>query len=271
MSYLVKFRTSQTKAFKSLMEAIENVLIETNITFTPAGMSIKSFNESKTTMVILNLEASKFEEYICNCDKHVISVSVHNLCIVQKCITDNDVLSWYILEEDINKLGILTENSDKCQTYDIKFPLMELNEDEIDCKNITLNYPFMIGMPSKDFKDICGNMKNLKSERIDIKIHNKQLIFTVDNELARQTITRMASSSLTFDRTNSNDNNEQQNYQGTFDLKKITDFTKCSNLGGNPTDLKMALKNNYPLVLEFPVADLGIIKLCLAPAIPKDD
>jgi proliferating cell nuclear antigen len=41
-------------------------------------------------------------------------------------------------------------------------------------------------------------------------------------------------------------------------------FTKCTNLCSN---VYIFIKNDYPIIIQYKVADLGTIKLCLAPKI----
>ena len=50
--------------------------------------------------------------------------------------------------------------------------------------------------------------------------------------------------------------------QGIFSLKYLLLFTKCTNLCNL---IHMYIKNDYPLVIRYDVANLGHIKLCLSP------
>jgi proliferating cell nuclear antigen len=50
--------------------------------------------------------------------------------------------------------------------------------------------------------------------------------------------------------------------QGIFQLKHMVLFTKCTNLC---PAIEIYLKNDYPLIIQYTVANLGNIKLVLAP------
>lgn len=50
--------------------------------------------------------------------------------------------------------------------------------------------------------------------------------------------------------------------QGIFSLKYLLLFTKCINMCNQ---IHIYIKNDYPLVITYSVANLGDIKLCLAP------
>jgi hypothetical protein len=56
--------------------------------------------------------------------------------------------------------------------------------------------------------------------------------------------------------------------QGVFELKYLVLFTKCTNLC---TSTQIHLKNDYPLVLRYMVANLGEVRLVLAPQKQKTD
>ena len=50
--------------------------------------------------------------------------------------------------------------------------------------------------------------------------------------------------------------------QGYFALKHLVLFSKCTNLCQN---IEIYLKNDYPLIIRYNVANLGEVKFCLAP------
>ena len=59
-----------------------------------------------------------------------------------------------------------------------------------------------------------------------------------------------------------NKGNKDIIYQGTFNLGRLLDFAKCSNIS---TSVQLCMKNNNPLCFKYDVADLGEIVLGIAP------
>ena len=49
--------------------------------------------------------------------------------------------------------------------------------------------------------------------------------------------------------------------QGVYDLKNLILFTKCTNLC---TNVELYMKNDYPIVIKYDVAQLGSVHLCLS-------
>jgi proliferating cell nuclear antigen len=260
--YLFKFKTTYSSTFKSLIDGLKGLLTETNIEITPAGVKIMSMDEPHTVLIKLKLDGAKFNEFVCNRDKIVIGVNLPNLCSLMKAVTSDDILSWYMTENDENHLGIMIENSEKYQVTDYKFDLLELDEELLEIPDN--KYPFVLCLPSIDFQKICKDMKNLNSETMDIKHHKNQLILSTTGEFAKQ---------ITVRTPNTNNHNNLQiiqsdtneSYQGIFNLGKLIDFTRFTNLGGSPTSMRMLLKNDHPIILIYIVGDLGELMLCLAP------
>ena len=55
--------------------------------------------------------------------------------------------------------------------------------------------------------------------------------------------------------------------QGTFELKYLIIFTRCSNLCSH---VSLFLKNTYPIIIEYQVSTLGKIKFALSPCKKMD-
>jgi proliferating cell nuclear antigen len=268
--YVIYFKTIQSSAFKSLFDGLKELFSDVNIEFTPKGMRLMSIDESHSVLVHLKLDGDNFTDYKCTRDRFVIGVSVPNLNQIMRSITPDDVLSWYVVENDGDnsesyKLGIKFENSEINQTNDYDISLLDVNEDEIIIPDH--EYPYELNMPSSDFQKICRDTKNLKPKDIDIMVHGEQLIFRAHGEFATQTITRsVSSSSLQVSKNNKVD----EIFQAKFNLDKLIDFTKFTNLGGRTSNMIMRLKSDFPGIWKYPVADLGELTLCLAPLMRED-
>ena len=55
--------------------------------------------------------------------------------------------------------------------------------------------------------------------------------------------------------------------QGLFSLKHLLLFTKCTNLSNS---IEIFIKNDYPMIIRYGVANLGEIKRCLSPKLYSD-
>ena len=76
---ILTIQTIQIAPFRTLMTALKDILLETNITFKPDGIRIINMDKSHTILAHLFLDASKFEEYYCKYDKIIIGVNMFHL------------------------------------------------------------------------------------------------------------------------------------------------------------------------------------------------
>jgi len=66
---ILSIQTVQIAPFRTLMTALIDILLETNITFTPEGIKIINMDKSHTILAHLNLAANQFESFECKMDK----------------------------------------------------------------------------------------------------------------------------------------------------------------------------------------------------------
>ena len=68
MPNILTIKTVQIAPIRTLMTALKDILLETNITFTAEGIKIINMDKSHTILVHLKLDAVKFEFYECKMD-----------------------------------------------------------------------------------------------------------------------------------------------------------------------------------------------------------
>lgn len=261
MFKLMEFKTLQSTSFRTLIEALKEILTETNIEFTPSGIRIVAIDNTHSVMVHLKLEAKSFEQYFCE-SKIVVGVSILNLFKIMKTMTGNDTLCWYIEvaspNEVPNYLNIRIENSEKKVVNNYQFALMDL--DQIQNTIPSSTFDSVIYLSSSYFQKVCKDMLNL-GDTVEIQCMGNVLKFICKGDFCNQELTLGESNgTMSF----SQSNKCEAPIVGEYDLKNLVMFTKCTNLHPN---LHIYIKNDYPLIIQYQVADLGTIKLCLAPKI----
>ena len=76
---ILTIQTVQIAPFRTLMTALKDILLETNISFTKDGIKIINMDKSHTILAYLFLDAKKFEHYYCKYPKIVIGVNMFHL------------------------------------------------------------------------------------------------------------------------------------------------------------------------------------------------
>jgi proliferating cell nuclear antigen len=252
--------TIQIAPFRTLMTALKDILMETNITFEPDGMRIINMDKSHTVLVHLFLDALKFEFYECKKDKIIIGVNMYHLFKLINTIENEETLTIYIENSDyvdgiISYLTLKYDNGDikQCKTY--KLRLIEPDPEELQYPDVA--FSSIINLPSSDFQKIIRDLSSL-SEKLEIKSVGNELIFKCSGPFASSEIHRAESDgSMSF--TVKQDSSKI--IQGEFSLKNLSYFIKCTNLC---QQIEVYLENDLPLVVKYHVASLGEIKLCLA-------
>jgi proliferating cell nuclear antigen len=261
---VLTIKTVQISPFRTLMTALKDILLETNITFEPDGMRIINMDKSHTVLVHLFLAAQNFEFYECKKDKIIIGVNMFHLFKLINTIENEETLTIYIENSEyvdgiVSYLSLKYENGEIKQCKTQKLRLIEPDPEELQYPDVT--FSSIINLPSTDFQKIIRDLTCI-SEKLEIKSVGNELIFKCSGQFASAEIHRAESDgSMSF--TLKQDSSKI--IQGEFSLKNLGYFIKCTNLC---QQIEMYLENDLPLVVKYNVASLGSIQLCLA-ALPS--
>ena len=258
---VLTIKTVQIAPFRTLMTALKDILLETNISFQPDGIRIINMDKSHTILVHLYLAASNFEFYECKKEKIIIGVNMFHLFKLINSIDNDDTLTIYIENNDyydgiVSHLALKFENGDIKQCKTQKLKLIEPEQDELEVPDV--KFSSIINLPSQDFQKIIRDLSCI-SDKLEIKSVGNELIFKCQGQFASAEIHRAeADDSMKFILKQ----DSSKVIQGEFSLKNLGYFIKCTNLC---PQIEVYLENDLPLVVKYDVASLGSIKLGLVP------
>jgi proliferating cell nuclear antigen len=261
---VLTIKTVQIAPFRTLMTALKDILLETNITFEPDGMRIINMDKSHTILVHLFLAAQNFEFYECKKDKIIIGVNMFHLFKLINTIENDETLTIYIENSDyvdgiVSYLSLKYENGEIKQCKTQKLRLIEPDPEELQYPDVT--FSSIINLPSADFQKIIRDLSCI-SDKLEIKSVGNELIFKCSGQFASAEIHRAESDgSMGF----ISKQDSSKIIQGEFSLKNLGYFIKCTNLC---QQIEVYLENDLPLVVKYNVASLGVIRMCLA-ALPS--
>ncbi len=261
---VLEIKTVQIAPFRTLMTAMKDILLQTNITFQKDGLRIINMDKSHVILCHLHLKAENFEEYFCKHNKIVIGVNMFHLFKLINTIDNDDTLTIYIEDKHykdgvVEYLSLKFENGNirQCKTQLLR--LIEPDYEELEVPDV--KFSSVINMPSSDFQKIIRDLSPL-SDRIEIKCIGDELIFSLEGPFARVKIIRSeCDGNLEYTKKQDSTNI----IQGEFPLKYLNYFIKCTNLCNT---IELMLENDLPLVVKYNVADLGVLTLGLA-QLPK--
>jgi proliferating cell nuclear antigen len=254
---LFRIRTVKAAPFRTLVEAIKDILTDANLEFDHTGLKIMAMDGTHTILVHLRLQADRFDEFHCP-QKHVLGINMINFFKLVKTMSNNESIVLFMRKSDTTKLGIEIMNGEKQMVTRFALNLIELDVRPIAIPAV--QFPSIITMPATDFQKIIRDMHTL-GEVVEIQSASQELVFKCKGDYAEQeTVFSIGQNGLAQKMT------VNEIVQGNFFLKHLVLFTKCTSLC---SDISLYLKNDYPIIVEYNVAGLGEIKLALAPALTK--
>lgn len=256
-NYILIIKTVQSQSIKILIESLKEVLIDINLYFDQNGMKIMTMDNSRVALVYVRLFKDNFEEFQIS-SRIVCGINMIYLFKLLKTVGNNDVLTLFIKKDLTNELGIRIENQEKNTVTESYLKMLDISEEKLDIPDI--QYDSVISMPSVDLQKYCRDL-SIISNNVKISSINSKFILEAIGDFASQKIMiGETQNGLVFSKKN-------QNVIETFDLKYLNSFTKSTNLCST---VEIFLKMDFPLVIEYNVANLGKLQYCLAPKLKEE-
>ncbi len=271
-NYLINIKTLKAVIIKCLLEVIKPYIKEVNMMITSEYIKISTMDTTKESITYIKLDAKKFEHYYCE-KPIIIGVDVDSFYTTIKTATRRETITFFIEKDKPYEFCIQLADTlqGKVKKYNLK--LLELGDKIIDINQLTFDYKIVI--PTIQFQHIMKDIQLIGGKILEIKCINKQVIFSCND------------SHIEFKTTISEINEElnkeqklllQQNgeniktaifeqfsnaiVQGKFKMSYLLHFIKATSLCDT---VSILITNDQPLVLEYFVADLGVLRLLLMP------
>jgi proliferating cell nuclear antigen PCNA len=264
--------TTQVTPIKTLFEALSQQLRDVSMTFNENGMTILTVDAHRTIVINVKLNASEFEYYHCAAPV-TISLSISVLFQLLKTVNSGEILTFYLDPSPNDKytyLGIKRENAQKKVTSYNKLGLYDADANNIEIDPV--EYSCNVIMPSISFQKIIRDMKNL-STHVEIQNVGNKIIFKCAGfECSQETIMTDSRENREEEASHNEvaiyNKNSDEIIQGVYLIRCLSSFTKCTQLS-NVVELNMA--NKMPITVQYNVANMGYIRMCLLPLDSEED
>lgn len=246
---IIDILTVQANAIRILVESLKDIINDVNIKFYHDSIKIISVDGSKNAIVFLKLDKEKFENFYVQ-DTFIAGINMTSFYKIIKCMKNNDSIRFFINKNKNTLLNIQIENKEKKTIINSNIKLLDIDDNILEIPDI--EFDCVYNMPSNDFQSHIRDLSNITS-KVSISSDNGKIIFKGEGDFADRIIEIGEKNGY---------NNQLAN--GVFNIKYLLLFTKSTNLC---TTVEIYLKNQFPLVLVYNVANLGKLKYILTPLI----
>lgn len=217
-------------------------------------------DSSHVALVSLNLSMDGFEHYRADTNM-VLGVSIANLAKVMKLADNNDQITLQA-DHEATHLKIIFENPKSERTTEFNLNLITIDSEHLAIPET--EYSSVVTINSAEFSKICKELFSL-SETVSITTNPEYVQFSVEGEVG--------AGSVKLGHNDSDKRDDQttlevsESVQQQFALRYLNMFNKASSLS---TFTRLCLHQEQPLVVEFKIDNLGVLKYFLAPKINDD-
>jgi proliferating cell nuclear antigen len=275
---MLEIMSVKTSAIRCLLEAVKELLSQATLEFSDDGIRMTCPDCTRKVAVHLDLKQDRFEKFHCTRPIRV-GCNIMHLHKIMRAAQAGDTLMLHMFEGDLYHLHIRLENSDKRMTKIYDLPTMLPDMEPLSFRET--HHQSIITMPSCDFHKICRDMTTVvtSSGKVEIISVADQITFLCVGDICRmETVISVGGGEAADEKKKEKGAKDTvaapppkvdagNIVQGVFSLKYMSHFAKCTNLCKT---VRLYMKSDEPLVVEYLVESLGVIKMLLNPIKDED-
>ena len=247
---------------KKLTEAMKDLVTEANFDCSTTGISLQAMDSSHVSLVALLLRADGFDHF--RCDRNIsLGINLGSMGKVLKCCNNGDIVTLKA-DDNADAMTFMFENQSADRISDFELKLMDIDSEHLGIPDT--DYKSTVKMPASEFQRICKDLSVL-GDTVTIAVGKEGVKFSVQGELGNGNMTLRQNTSV--------DTKEEDQVEVTFDepvalnfaLRYLNFFTKATNLSER---VVISMSPEVPVVVEYPIDEVGSVKYYLAPNIEED-
>lgn len=270
---IVHFKTSQTAHLRTIFDALRELIHDVNIHFIPddsvdntPGIIFTTMDDSHVSMVSLKLPAEQIrraDQFICKRQCRA-GINVANFFKYLKTMGTGDVVSIIIYERDPDHLYLVGEDTRVSKKREFKIKLLEIDEEALPIPDAEFKCVFT--MTSTEFQRLCRDLVAVDPDHVTVEATADMLKWTANGVDASMEV--VLGTNNEFSAGICLETPASIAISNKYSLKYLTMFTKATPLC---SAFRIHLAPNFPIILDYEVTDLGLLRFCLAPKICDAD
>jgi proliferating cell nuclear antigen len=252
-----EFKIDNSKIFKKMVSTLSSIVDETELKIKPDGFMIKAMDPSRICLLKITMDREDFDEY--ECDEYVnVPVNLDDLNKIMKRSNSDDSLT-FTHEADDNKLKITMQREGMSKKRTFTLALLDLDIEEIPLENLdSIDYETM-WIIDPDLLIEALNDAEIYSQILSIKaIENQGLEFRSSGQIGEMEYTLGIEDLV--------DINVEEDSMGNYSLTFLKAIMKLDSI---TEKLKIALKTDHPLKMEFSLLEGAEVFYYLAPRVEE--
>jgi proliferating cell nuclear antigen PCNA len=242
------FKTSQITSFKNALEGISSLVQDASLTFLPEkGIVLREFDKTGKILIVAEFAAESLDSWFFP-EKLVVGVDLVAFAKTLKSSCSTDILTVQV-SPDLLTVSINSGKSKK--VFKLKTLKLKENTDSFPVQY----FDFSVIINSSLFTSYC---KTLHSNCDKVFLTCSPNLLSFSGALDTGTVEFSLETGRDLEIIVSEDAKEK--VTGCYDLRYFLLFSKCSSLSD---DTILFVKDDYPLILQYNLQSLGVLKLCL--------
>ncbi len=239
--------------FKYIVQTIVKILDEIPFSATPDGLEVRTLTPEKTTMIVLRMPTTSFEEYQLEAEEKTFIVSADELNKVAKRGTRNDLVEL-ALEEEQRRLRITFIDKKTSVTRTFYVPLREGVVERLSEPQVELTVSMK--MLADDFKNIINDVKLVGDEAEFVAYEDRFEVRTVTPQREYHGVFEVGNPLISYDVTG----------QTPVRSKYAIDLLKASTKAATAADtVTVEFGEALPLRLSFDLPGGGVLIYWITP------
>lgn len=273
---IVHFKTSQSGHLRTIFDSLRDLIQDINLHFIPdestentPGILFTAMDNNHVAMAHLKMPADQIRRAdVFECKRQCCAgISVVGFWKCLKTMGAQDVVSLTLYENDPDCIYLLGEDVSMRKRREFVIKLLDIDEETPPIPDADFECVFT--MNSAQFQRLCRDLAAVEPENVVVETRGNTLVWRgegPENSLEVSYESRTEDEGGILFETH----DTRMKICNKYSLKYLTMFTKAAALCN---DFRIHLKPKYPIILDYEVAGLGLLRFCLAPRIEegKDD